>query len=424
MIRRTRNFMKSRLTAKTKYRIHAYLEKAFGYKIAYLTISKLSGSEYFPPLRKAKSDNYPFFTNSIGDSPQYVGSGPYLDLITLWPPQIGGPAEIAPFLRNSLSEYFSVRTLIPSSNHSFAYTGSVIPLGQANARPYKSKIILGICAYGEEYDEILKKLKNSSNQDVYVVWHDPCLEKTKIDFLKQDRKANLVKKYFVNSEAMATHLENYVNGSKIQILKTGAPSYQYFHEKNFPAKPLISFLGTFSDNKYCYDIFESFYALSIVRPDLEFVMAGHISQKDFMTFNERLKNSKVENFQILPYLSMKEWNRILTDSILSINLRKPPALESSGSLMDIIASGTPCIVTTDGSYKGIKSRGLFEAPLNISPSNISNIIEALLLKYLSDKNIWCEDSRELQKYANSHDLSNYTKEIFDYINSNEKVSSI
>ena len=416
MISHLFNWVSKGLSSELKFKIHRFLESVLGYTAAYkLKMYVKGGLKALKNNGDLVEDTF-LFNRKPDPSFHEVGDGNPIDLISLWPPEIGGPSEIGPYLRKSLAQHFKVRTLVPDSNMPFRYTDSVLPLKLVSDFEFSPRPILAIVAFGNKYDSLLKLLAKTEKRDIYVIWHDPCLESSKREFLKVDQTKKIVRKYLVHSEAMKKHLSEYTDSDRIIVLRTGAPVYQKFEKREFPDHLHISFMGTVDTHKYCEEVFSAFLSLSLLYPQTEFLIAGHMSAERHHRYSEIISRNQLSNFKIYSYLPLEEWHRLCGSALISVNLRRKPGLESSDALMDQIASGTPTIISNVGSFQEIDTPGLHRLQDGVTPSQLTVRMISLMTSYMSNPAKWIQDSADLQAYASRHSMDNYAQEIFGIMN--------
>ena len=395
---------------KFKFRIHRTLERYIGYRAAYV-VRQFIREEYVRERSDAKTL---LFKTATGREPHpslaFTSGRIKLDFITVWPPQIGGPSEIAPYMRFELANHFAVRTLVIGGLQSTKFTDSVLPFEIYKSENTADKTLL-IVAFGSVYDSSFNYALSCRN--LYVLWHDPIHEKNKQKFLQNIVASETLEIIFVNSKAIANYLEKYgVPNQKIHILRNGAPAYRKFDTRIMPKEEKVIFSGTWSADKYTEEIFKAFLQLANQNLATRFVMIGfgdelQLAEKRLIINNE----SANSNFTIKGYVEEHEWERHLNSATVAINLRKAPALESSGSLMDLISAGVPTLTSPIGATAEIVLPGLHQMTEPVNVERIISMISSTLSTYRKSPDKWTADSRTLQDYARTHSLKHYAEEV-------------
>jgi glycosyltransferase involved in cell wall biosynthesis len=403
------------LSPQAKFRIMRSMEKLLGYGLAYRIKQFVRNEAFFESSEKSILFHGSFLSRPLLPEFEFVGDGELLNFISPWPPTVGGPSEIAPSMRHALTEHYKVKTLVIGATNPGRVTDSVKPF-HANETNLALTTLMVVAA-GKIFDSPLKHVGDLERP--FLLWHDPIMENSKREFIANHGKQGSKVHILVNSNSMKAHLNK--GGfplENIHTISTGAPSRFELDSPRVPGCSRVVFAGTWSQEKFTEEIFESFLTLANEFPKTSFEMLGYTSDVHIEHKTHLIKSrTTYGNFKLQNYVSEKTWRQTLQSASLMVNLRKPPALESSGSLMDAMASGTPTLLSKDGAFGDLDCPGLnaFSGPP--TTSNITNQVRGIIERHQSNPDLWLLESESLRLYARARSVRSYCNEIVKIINS-------
>jgi 2-polyprenyl-3-methyl-5-hydroxy-6-metoxy-1,4-benzoquinol methylase/glycosyltransferase involved in cell wall biosynthesis len=140
-------------------------------------------------------------------------------------------------------------------------------------------------------------------------------------------------------------------------------------------------------------------ALSKLKDDHEFHYKLVGPAGNFPGLNELVRSYGMEqHVSISGFVSLEEFEKLIGETDLAINLRERPVGATSGSLCRIMAAGVPAIVSNDGAFSELPD----DAVVKVDHEHAEPLLEAYLRRLIEDKTLRERIGRNARNHVLDH----------------------
>lgn len=182
---------------------------------------------------------------------------------------------------------------------------------------------------------------------------------------------------------------------------------------------IIASFGFISDTKRIDKALEAFSEIAKEKSNVRYLLVGEASKEIEKQINSFCEERKIKNIvNITGFTELQEFIDYIGLCDICINLRYPYNGETSASLMRILATGKPVIVSDIGSFAEVPDTCCIKIPVSKEASDTTEVdrLTIELRKMINDKEYIEELSRNARMYSEKElDINIVVKKYRDFI---------
>ncbi|HWH12705.1 MAG TPA: glycosyltransferase [Solirubrobacteraceae bacterium] len=146
-----------------------------------------------------------------------------------------------------------------------------------------------------------------------------------------------------------------------------------------PQAPLIASFGVVSSTKNPQVMIEAFALLAADRPGGRLVFLGGADPVELDRWRAVAAGAGVgDRVEIHGHASHREWDRLLGEADIALQLRLVSNGEASAAVADCMAAGLPVVVTDHGWFAELPDDAVVKVPVEIGPEDLAGAMCAVL----------------------------------------------
>ena len=288
------------------------------------------------------------------------------------------------------------------------------------------KSILLVAGNGWHYEESFRYLQQFPLKNISILLHDIRITgincKTNIKKKKKDdyglsKIPSNTSRILVHSQYAKDIVEKYVDKKMIKVmqLETGVPLIlKNIRQRKKPNNPIVGFAGFFDHSKDPEKTMSIFLEVAKLNPKVKLEWLGEVPDSFKQFAYKSLQKSKLtqKRLQFYGYLDEVQFRERMSKWTVAINIRQFTNGESSGTTAELAAVGTPCLISSIGSFAELPSDLFIFTQTN---ENVNTMVYKLQTVLEMPAAEWEAKSQKLIKWSKSHSFKNYSKEIIEMI---------